>query len=275
MSAKGGASVSLDLGGRRLLVVGASSGVGRAVGSMAAAAGARVAFAARRKERLDEAVAQAGSGAIAVACDVRAAADCTRAVAQTVEAFGGLDALVYVTGMSPLGMLTEASQESWREVLETNLVGASLLTAAAVSHLRESQGRALYVSSYSVRECMPGLSLYRVSKVALDALIEGWRMEHPDIDFTRCVLGNTEGTEFAQAWGLERTIEITKVWLERGVFPAPTVMRIEAAAEAILSVLAVRGYVDDLAIMPRLRDLPAEVQAVDAAAFDEKAKGET
>ena len=267
-------SVSLDLRDRRMLVVGASSGVGRAVGIMAAAAGARVAFAARRKERLDEAVAEAASGAIAVPCDVRSAADCTRTVARTVEAFGGLDALVYVTGMSPLGMLTESSQESWREVLDTNLVGASLLTAEAVPHLRESRGRALYVSSYSVRECMPGLTLYRVSKVALDAMIEGWRMEHPDLDFTRCVVGNTQGTEFAQAWGLERTIEITKIWLERGVFPAPTVMPLELAAEAILSVLAVRGYVDDLAIMPRLRDLPAEVQAVDAPVPGEKGTGD-
>jgi len=266
VSREGDVSVSLDLRDRSVLVVGASSGVGRAVGIMAAEAGARVAFAARRKERLEEAVAEVAPGAIAVPCDVRSAPDCARAVAQTVEAFGGLDALVYVTGMSPLGMLTEASQESWREVLETNLVGASLLTAEAVSHLRASQGRALYVSSYSVRECMPGLSLYRVSKVALDALIEGWRMEHPDVDFTRCVLGNTQGTEFAQAWGLERSIEITKIWLERGVFPAPTVMPIESAAEAILSVLAVRGYVDDLAIMPRLRDLPAQVQVADAAA---------
>jgi len=99
-------------------------------------------------------------------------------------------------------------------------------------------------------------------------------MEHPDLDFTRCVLGNTQGTEFAQAWGLERTIEITKIWLERGVFPAPTVMPLELAAEAILSVLAVRGYVDDLAIMPRLRDLPAEVQAVDAPVPGEKGTGD-
>jgi len=257
-------AVSFDLRDRRVLVVGASSGVGRAVGTMAAEAGARVAFAARRKERLEEAVAEAGPGAIAVPCDVRSQPDCARAVAQTVEAFGGLDALVYVTGMSPLGMLTEASQESWREVLDTNLVGASLLTAEAVSHLHASQGRALYVSSYSVRECMPGLSLYRVSKVALDALIEGWRLEHPDVDFTRCVLGNTRGTEFAREWGRDATIEITKIWLERGVFATPTVMPLESAAEAILSVLAVRGYVDDLAIMPRTRDISAAAEAIDA-----------
>lgn len=267
-------SVSFDFRDRRFLVVGASSGVGRAVGTMAAAAGARVAFAARRKDRLDEAVAAAGSGAIAVPCDVRSEPDCARAVAQTVEAFGGVDTLVYVTGMSPLGMLAESNQENWREVLDTNLIGASLITAAAVSHLEASEGRALYVSSYSVRECMPGLALYRVSKVALDALIEGWRTENPDVDFTRCVLGNTRGTEFARAWGTEATMEITKIWLDRGVFAIPTVMPLDAAAEAILSVLAVRGYVDDVAIMPRTRDMSAAAEAIDAAALEGKIPGD-
>ncbi len=83
-------------------------------------------------------------------------------------------------------------------------------------------------------------------------------MEHPDVDFTRVVLGNTGGTEFAKAWGPDQTQAATKVWVERGLFPAPTMMRLEAAAEAILSVLAMQGYVDDIAIMPRTRDPEAE-----------------
>ena len=250
-------AVSLDLTQRRLLVIGASSGVGRAVGKLSSQAGARVAFAARRAERLEKAAAEAAGGAIAVPCDVRRASDCARAVAETVATFGGLDGLVYAAGMSPLGMLEEANQDEWREVLDTNLIGAALVTAESISHLGKSGGRAVYVSSYAVRQSLPGLALYRVSKVALDALIEGWRMEHPDVDFTRVVLGNTEGTEFAQAWGPERTEAATKIWVERGLFPAPNMMRLEAAAEAILSVLAIRGYVDDIAVLPRTRDAAA------------------
>jgi len=95
----------------------------------------------------------------------------------------------------------------------------------------------------------------------LDALIEAWRMEHPDVEFTRVVLGNTEGTEFAHGWGRERTAAVTRVWIERGLFPAPTMMPLEAAAEAVLSVLALRGYVDDIAVMPRARDARAELSA--------------
>jgi NAD(P)-dependent dehydrogenase (short-subunit alcohol dehydrogenase family) len=247
-------SISLDLSGRRVLVVGASSGVGRAVGLRAAAAGARVAFAARRMDRLEAAAREAGPQAIALRCDVRDAAECRAAAAAAESAFGGLDALVYATGLSPLSMLESATADEWREVLAANVVGASLVTAAALAALRRSQGRALYISSYSVRMPLPGLGLYRVSKVALDALIECWRMEHPDVDFTRVVVGNTGGTDFAASWAPERLKQALDVWVKRNLFPAATMMPLEVLAEAVVSLLAVRGYVDDIAVMPRLRD---------------------
>jgi NAD(P)-dependent dehydrogenase (short-subunit alcohol dehydrogenase family) len=151
-------------------------------------------------------------------------------------------------------MLESATADEWREVLAANVVGASLVTAAALAALRRSQGRALYISSYSVRMPLPGLGLYRVSKVALDALIECWRMEHPDVDFTRVVVGNTGGTDFAASWAPERLKQALDVWVKRNLFPAATMMPLEVLAEAVVSLLAVRGYVDDIAVMPRLRD---------------------
>ncbi len=237
--------------------MGGSSGVGRAVGLRASQAGARVAFAARRLDRLEKTVAEADGEAIAIGCDVRDPAACRDAVSSAAGAFGGLDALLYATGMSPLAMLPDATQDAWREVMDVNLIGASLVTAAALPHLQESGGRALYISSYSVRQSLPGLALYRVSKVALDALVEGFRMEHPDVEFTRVVVGNTAGTEFAQGWGAEQTRAALQVWVGRNLFPSPTMMPLDTLAEAVVSVLAVRGYVDDIAVMPRPRDAAA------------------
>ena len=251
--------VQYDLSGRRILILGGSSGVGREVGLAASRAGARVAFAARRGELLEGVVAEADNGALAVRCDVAAPDDCARAVEATAAAFGGIDAFVYATGMSPLRMLERASAEEWRRVLDINLIGASQITAAALPHLRKSEGRAVYVSSYAIRQSLPGLGLYRVSKVALDALIECWRMEHPDVDFTRIVVGNTGGTEFANAWGGEAIADAMKVWVSRNLFPAATMMSLDVLAEAILSVIAVRGYIDDIAIMSRTRDAKAAV----------------
>jgi len=250
-------SVALDLSARRILVVGASSGVGRAVAEVAARAGAKVALAARRGERLDAviaALAREGHTSHAFACDVTDEAACRSAVARAIERLGGLDSLVYASGLSPLCLLAEARQSDWRAVLDVNLIGASVVTAAALDALRESGGRAVYIGSYSERQTLPGIGLYSVSKSALAALIEAWRMEHPEVDFTKVVLGNTTGTEFANGWGQERTLAITRLWVERGLFPAPKMMPLQNAAEAICAVLAVRGHVDEIGVMPRLRD---------------------
>jgi NAD(P)-dependent dehydrogenase (short-subunit alcohol dehydrogenase family) len=237
-----------------VLVVGASSGLGREIGYLAAAAGARVAFAARREQRLEEAARKAGGGAIAVRCDVRRPADCAGAVEQTVAAFGGLDALVYSTAMSPLALLEEATPEDWHAVLETNLVGAALVAQAAIAHLRASSGRAVFLSSYAIRQCLPGLALYRVSKLGLDGLVESLRNEYPDMDFTRVVVGNTAGSEFGLNWDPGRRQRVIDTWIKRNLFPAPATMPVDVLAEAVVSLLAVRGYIDDMAVMPRTGD---------------------
>jgi NAD(P)-dependent dehydrogenase (short-subunit alcohol dehydrogenase family) len=243
-----------ELRGMRILVVGASSGIGRAFGLRASRAGARVAFAARRLPELERAVVAAEGEALAVRCDVCDAQACSDAVRATVDAFGGIDALLYAAGMSPLGMLEEATADEWRRVLDTNVMGASFVTAAALPALRESRGRALYISSYSVRQPLPGLGLYRVSKLALDGLVECWRMEHPDVDFTRVVVGNTAGTGFADHWDPQRLKQALQVWVARSLFPAATMMSLHDLADSLLAILAAPGYVDDVAIMPRTRD---------------------
>jgi NAD(P)-dependent dehydrogenase (short-subunit alcohol dehydrogenase family) len=250
-------SLDLDLSGKRVLVVGASSGIGRAVAEVAARAGARVALAARRVERLAENAARIRSGgaeAHAFPCDVERDADCVRAVDEAARTLGGLDALVYAAGISPLTLLDEATREDWRRVLDVNLIGASQVTAAALAPLRASGGRAVYVGSYTARQVLPGIGLYSVSKLALAGLVASWRMEHPDVDFTHVVLGNTLGTEFAAGWGAEKLAAITRSWVERGLFPAPRMMPLASAAEAIAALLAVRGFVDEIGVMPRMRD---------------------
>ncbi len=245
-----------------MLVVGASSGVGREVARQVARAGGHVVLAARRAQALADAVdaiRTEGGKADAEPFDVTDQARCQQGVASAVATLGGLDGLVYAAGISPLVMMQRASHSEWQQVLAVNVIGASHVTAAAVETLEHDGGRAVYVGSYSVRQSLPGIGLYATSKVALDGLIEAWRMEVPNVDFTRALLGNTSGTEFANGWGAEETGRVTKLWIERGLFPAATMMPVEAAGEAIASVLALRGYIDDIAIMPRQRDASASV----------------
>jgi NAD(P)-dependent dehydrogenase (short-subunit alcohol dehydrogenase family) len=245
---------TFDASGLRLLVVGASSGLGKAIGLAASRAGARVAFAARRIERLKAIAAQAPTAALALKCDVREPRDCEHAVDETLRALGGLDGLVYASGISALGDVHQADAATWRAILETNVVGAALVAARAIPHLRASQGRALFLSSYAIRQPMPGMGLYRVSKAALDMLVETLRAEHPDVQFTRVVVGSTEGTEFAAGWDPAEVVRYARIMQQRGTFTSSTWMPIESLAETVLAALCVRGYIDDLSLLPRSTD---------------------
>lgn len=245
---------TFDASGLRLLVVGGSSGLGRAIGLAASRSGGRVAFAARRVERLEEIVSAAATPALAIRCDVREPSDCERAVDESVRAFGGLDGMVYASGVSVLGEVHQADAATWRAILETNLVGAALVTARAIPQLRASGGRAIFLSSYAIRQAMPGMGLYRVSKAALDMLIDTLRTEHPDVQFTRVVVGSTEGTEFAARWEPGEVVRYARIMKQRGTFTSSTWMPLENLVETILAALCLRGYVDDLSVLPRAGD---------------------
>jgi NAD(P)-dependent dehydrogenase (short-subunit alcohol dehydrogenase family) len=207
----------------RIVVVGASSGLGRCIGVGLGQRGARVALLARRKDRLDSAAREAGNGALAVACDVTDESSCQSAIAEAADALGGIDSLVYTPGIGPLMHLTDTDAATWRRVFDTNVIGASLLTAAAIPHLTESSGTAVFLSSVSASQTppWPGLGAYAVSKAALDKLVDAWRVEHPEIGFTRLIVGECGGgegegmTEFANDWDADLAAELVPTWIAR------------------------------------------------------------
>jgi NADP-dependent 3-hydroxy acid dehydrogenase YdfG len=127
------------------LVVGASGGLGRAIAARLDGEGARIAVAARRAELLTELRDEAGGRPVVLPCDVRDADACTTTVAAAVDALGGLDALVYAPGVAVISQLSKANAEPWQDALSTNLVGAALVTGAAIPHLEASGGAAIYL----------------------------------------------------------------------------------------------------------------------------------
>jgi NAD(P)-dependent dehydrogenase (short-subunit alcohol dehydrogenase family) len=165
----------------RTVVIGASSGLGRCVAVALAQQGEPVAMLARRKDRLDEAAAEGGPTAVPIECDVTDHAGCTAAVEQAADALGGIDAMVYTTGIGVLRRIEELDVDDWTRSFATNVIGASIATAAALPHLRASRGTAAYFSSISasLTPPWPGLAAYLTSKAALDKVIEAWGTEHP------------------------------------------------------------------------------------------------
>ncbi len=243
----GGADPSARGAASRLLVVGATSGIGRAFALTAARAGHRVLAAGRRAERLD-ALRATHPNIETLVGDVRSDDDCAAMVGAAVERFGGLDAFVYATGTSPLGPLVDTDGDAWRAILETNVVGAAQVCRAAIPHLLTTGGRALFLSSISADDPRPYLVAYGASKAALDAMVRGWRNEHPDLCVLRVVVGPTI-TEFGARWDPATTAELARVRAERNlVRTAP--MTAEQVADEILHVLISPVWAQDVTLVP-------------------------
>ena len=244
-----------------MLVVGASSGIGRATGLAIAAEGGKVAFAARRRERLEEAVAEAGGGSLALECDVRDEAACERTVAEAVAALGGLDAVVYAPGIGVFKPAVEITGEEWTSVFQTNLLGATMITRAAISHLEESEGKAVYISSISIDDTppRPHYAPYVVTKVALETLIQAWQGEHRRVGFTTIAMGDTI-TEFGFDIPPEQVEPLVHRWIAEG-YMYGRAMEASSVADQVVNALASPETIRRLAITPRYanEDVVAEM----------------
>lgn len=169
-----------ELGGRRVLVTGASSGIGEATARACARAGAVVACLARRTERI-EALAEE-IGGMAVTADVADEGRARAGVEEAAERLGGLDAVVNNAGVMRLGGVAEGRAEDWRVMLDVNVFGLLVVTQAALAHLRAAGGGdVVNMSSMSGRRVPNAAAgVYAATKHAVHALSEGLRRElHP------------------------------------------------------------------------------------------------
>ncbi|MFD0690754.1 SDR family oxidoreductase [Actinomadura fibrosa] len=242
------------LDGRRVLVVGASRGIGAAVAAACAEQGARVALAARSAEKLSVAAKECGEGAVTVACDVRDEGRCREAVATVVERLGGLDTLVYTVGMGLFKAVSEIDSDSWRAVFETNVFGAAHVTSAAVPHLEQAGGHAVYMGSESaLYEPSPwrGIAAYIASKRALDSVVRSYRAEHPAVAFTNFCPGATI-TEFAADIPQEAMERYVPEWVDRG-YLGSGLLESSDHARMVVSILGLpeRVHVDRVEVRPR------------------------
>jgi NADP-dependent 3-hydroxy acid dehydrogenase YdfG len=165
--------------GRVVVIVGASSGIGRALALRCARQGDALVLAARRSEllrQLDDEIAQLhppGPGkTVTATADVRDADAAAGIVEIALAHFGRLDVVVYAAGWNvPRRSIYEATPESWRSVVETNLSGAFSVTSAAVPAMRARGGGLLvYLSSSGAKRPDQSGAAYQASKAGLAAL---------------------------------------------------------------------------------------------------------
>ena len=163
--------MSDSLARRRIVVTGASSGIGAATARACAKAGARVLLLARRRDRLETLAEELNGAAVVIAADVRNESEVHRAVNEGSRQLGGLDGLVNAAGLNRAGRLAEGASTDWREMVETNLLGAITATHAVLPHFEEG-GHAdiLNVSSMAAKRVLaPESAVYAATKAGLDA----------------------------------------------------------------------------------------------------------
>jgi NAD(P)-dependent dehydrogenase (short-subunit alcohol dehydrogenase family) len=243
------------LDGRRVLVLGASAGIGRVIGQRLCAAGAHVAFAARRGDVCEQAAKEADGVAIGLSCDVTDEEQCKKVIQDTVDGLGRLDDVVYSTGAITLVALAEADADWWRGAFETNVMGASLITKAALPYLKESRGAVIYLSSIaSIGAVWPGLGVYTATKAALNRMVETWRSEHPEIGFTRIFVGPTgdsaTGTQFDMS-AMEHMARWPALGVQSGELCTPNCI-----ADGVELVLNSPSRVLDISVVPKDPPLP-------------------
>jgi NADP-dependent 3-hydroxy acid dehydrogenase YdfG len=172
----------MTLNGTVALVTGASSGIGLATAKALAAEGARVALAARRKDRLD---ALAGEiDGLAIEADLTRREDAIGAVETAARELGRLDIVINNAGVMLLGPIVDAPVEEWDRMIALNLQGLMYVAHAAIPHLlkaAESEPRRVAdlvnLSSVAGRRVGVGGGVYQATKHAVGVFSEALRQE--------------------------------------------------------------------------------------------------
>lgn len=160
-----------ELAGKRALVTGGGSGIGREIALLFAGEGASVVIAGRREAPLAGTAAAGPAGTIqCVTADVTREEDRIRLVASAVEIMSGLDILVNSAGILESGSIQSTDLDAWDRTMDINVRSLFALTRLAAPHLTAARGNIINLSSVAGPRPYPGLLAYCVSKAAVDQL---------------------------------------------------------------------------------------------------------
>ncbi len=169
-----------DLAGKRVLVTGGTTGIGRAAAALLASYGARIFTFGRNRKPLDEAldyIRAAGGEADGMTADLAEPDDVRRVFERADEVFGGVDVLVNNAALPADGIM-QMDDAEWRYAVEANLVGQiACAREAATRMIRAGQGHIVFIGSMSAEVREKGSSVYVATKAGIEGFAAALRKE--------------------------------------------------------------------------------------------------
>jgi short-subunit dehydrogenase len=250
-----------NIAGLRVLITGASQGIGKALAEEAVRRGVRVLAAARSADLLNDlakSVGQAGGSLETVQADVTNADDRRRMAEAARDRFGGLDVLINNAGIGATGHFAEVGPERLRAIMEVNFFGLTETTRACLPLLKEGRTPAIVnISSIAGKRGIPARSEYSASKFAVQGFSEALRTElaKDGIDVLVVCPGLTQ-TNFSKNM-LEQKARVQMDHL-RGMTPeavaCATLRALERGTNEVCLTLAGRLLVGVSRFLPRFAD---------------------
>jgi short-subunit dehydrogenase len=221
-----------SLAGKRAVLTGASSGIGRALAVELARHGAQLVLAARSAGPLDELahnLSAPNQKAFTVQTDVTSTDDRERLIRTAVEKMGGIDLLINNAGIASWGHFATSDEAVMREVMEVNFFAPIELMRLAIPHLTKGNEPAIVnISSMCGRRAMPAWPEYSASKFALSGISESLRAELArfDIDVILVVPGLTKTDLRAH---MPRNEGKARIDFDKGMAPEAVAVKIVGA----------------------------------------------
>jgi NAD(P)-dependent dehydrogenase (short-subunit alcohol dehydrogenase family) len=168
-----------DLNGKRILVTGGTTGIGRATVALLAAEGARILTFGRHEAELNDSLENArrlGGDVQGLTADVATQDGVAKVFAAVDEKLGGLDILVNNAGVA-IKPVQDMTDEEWRYGVETDFIGYLACARAAITRMKDKGGHIVFVGSVSAEFLSPGTSTYAAAKAGIHAYAETLRKE--------------------------------------------------------------------------------------------------
>lgn len=186
-----------------VIITGGSSGIGRAAALSFAKQGAKVLITGRRVGPLDE-TARIYPNIVGLVADAERPNDTAGVVTKAVDLWGRLDVLVNNAGAGAILPLSDVTADRIGNIFAVNVIGPSLYAAAALAHLKKTNGAIINISSTFGHKPAAGFSHYAASKAALEHLTRSWALELAphDIRVNAIAPGPTESGALTGMMGL-------------------------------------------------------------------------